>query len=252
MRSKTKPERILGLDLGAETVKVAEIIRAGDELRRGRTWSAEHCKDPVGTLSRLLPEVGFDDLAAAAVTGRMAKTVRLEVIPFKVAVAEGVRFAHPELDSVTVVSIGAHGFSVTDVAENGNTRTRENSRCSQGTGNFLRQLVERLDLDLPEADELCEHADAAPLSGRCPVILKTDLTHLANKGVERGRILAGLYDAVCDNVRALIRKKDAGSHLKLIGGVSRSARIRRNFSRTAGELGLQFVAGDREEDHFLE
>ena len=25
--------------------------------------------------------------------------------------------------------------------------------------------------------------DAAPLSGRCPVILKTDMTHLANKGV---------------------------------------------------------------------
>ena len=47
--------------------------------------------------------------------------------------------------------------------------------------------------------------DPAPLSGRCPVILKTDMTHLANKGEDRGRILAGLFDAVCENVLVLLK-----------------------------------------------
>ena len=245
-------ERIVGLDLGAETVKVAEVIREGDRLRRGRTWLREHRKDPAGTLRRLLPEIGWDEVTSAAVTGRMARTVCLDSIPFGVAVAEGLHLLHPELDGATVVSIGGHGFSVTDVGRNGNPKTRENSRCSQGTGNFLRQLVERLDLDLPEADELCETAEAAPLSGRCPVILKTDLTHLANKGVEKGRILAGLYDAVCENVQSLIRPNDAARHLMLIGGLARSDRIRRNFRDVAEGHGLTFLDGDAEADRFLE
>jgi len=38
-------ERILGLDLGAETVKVAELVREGSDLRPQRTWSREHGKD---------------------------------------------------------------------------------------------------------------------------------------------------------------------------------------------------------------
>lgn len=55
---------------------------------------------------------------------------------------------------------------------------RENSRCSQGTGNILRQLVERFSLTFEEA---CAQAATvtrpAVLSGRGPVILKSDLTH---------------------------------------------------------------------------
>lgn len=252
MKNGDMHERIAGLDLGAETVKVAEIIRDGDGLRRGRTWLREHGKDPAGTLARLMTEIDWNGITAAAVTGRMAGIVHLESIPFGVAIAEGLHFLHPELDAATVVSIGGHGFSVTDVGDNGNPKTRENSRCSQGTGNFLRQLVERLDLGLAEADELCDVAEAAPLSGRCPVILKTDLTHLANKGVERGRILAGLYDAVCENVQTLIRPNDAAEHLMLVGGVARSARIRRKFRDIAHGHGMTFFEGEAEADRFLE
>jgi activator of 2-hydroxyglutaryl-CoA dehydratase len=85
---------------------------------------------------------------------------------------------------------------------------RENSRCSQGTGNFLRQLVERFELTVETASELCaDVADPAPLSGRCPVILKTDMPHLANMGVERARIVAGLFDAVCENVQVLVKPR---------------------------------------------
>ena len=56
----------------------------------------------------------------------------------------------------------------------------------------LLALAPFVALSLADADRLCETATAAPLSGRCPVILKTDLTHLANAGVPRAAILAGL------------------------------------------------------------
>jgi len=245
-------ERILGLDLGAETVKVAELVREGSDLRPHRTWSREHGKDPARALADLLVEIEWASVTSAAVTGRMARALRLEPVPVKVAIVEGLRLLYPALGAATVVSIGGRGFSVTEVSATGAARMRESSRCSQGTGNFLRQLVERLGLDLPSADRLCEDATAAPLSGRCPVILKTDLTHLANKGVERRAILAGLYDAVCENVVALVRPHAGSRHLVLIGGVARSARVRRYFGRAADRLAMTFVDGDPDQHRFLE
>ena len=101
-----------------------------------------------------------------------------------------------------MIDIGAHGFSVLTLEPDGAGTYRENPRCSQGTGNFLRQLVERFGLTPEEADARSPTGgEAAPLSGRCPVILKTDMTHLANRGEDRARILAGLFDAICENVR---------------------------------------------------
>ena len=33
------------------------------------------------------------------------------------------------------------------------------------------------------------------------------MTHLANKGEDRARILAGLFDAVCENVQVLVKPR---------------------------------------------
>ncbi|MFH1573396.1 MAG: BadF/BadG/BcrA/BcrD ATPase family protein, partial [Acidobacteriota bacterium] len=130
---------------------------------------------------------------------------------------------------------------------------RENSRCSQGTGNFLRQLVGRFSLTVEEAGELCAAVDdPAPLSSRCPVILKTDMTHLANKGVDRERILAGLFDAVCENVLVLLKPGTSPEQVALIGGVTRSPRIRRAFSGFLSERGMSMLALDPDDALYLE
>ncbi|MBI2921702.1 MAG: CoA activase [Planctomycetes bacterium] len=225
------PDRFLGIDVGAETVKVAELVR--DE--GGLVWAArrleEHHKDPGAAVAGILAASDPRTVAGAAVTGRFSRALTLPRVPAKEALAAGFRFLH-DPDPATVVSIGGHGFSVLELRAPGVEIFRENSRCSQGTGNFLRQLVERFGLSIEEASALCaEVTDPAPLSGRCPVILKTDMTHLANKGESRARILAGLYDAVCENVQVLIKPRVSPSRVLLAGGVVRSDRIRAAFRR---------------------
>ena len=194
------PERFLGIDLGAETLKIAELTRAGGRLGWTGRRLVEHEKEPGRRLQELLSGLEWESARGAAVTGRFGRLARLPLVPVKEAQAVGHRFLHGN-GPATVASIGSHGFSVLELRESGVEVFRENSRCSQGTGNFLRQLVGRFGLTVEEASELCAGVpDPAPLSGRCPVILKTDMTHLANKGESRERILAGLYDAVCENV----------------------------------------------------
>ncbi len=228
--STTEPgERYLGVDVGAETLKLVELGRADGQWRVLRRCRMEHGKEPQALLLNLYKEWDGDALAGAALTGRLGRQFSLMRVPLQQAQSRAFRFLYPGTAG-TVVSVGSHGFSVLEVRANGREVFRENSRCSQGTGNFLRQLTERFQLTVEEASVLCADVEhAAALSGRCPVILKTDMTHLANKGENRAEILAGLFDAVCENVLNLVKPGISPAPVVLVGGVSQSPRVRRTF-----------------------
>jgi predicted CoA-substrate-specific enzyme activase len=212
----------------------------------------ENTKDTRPILLGLLQDWDWEKISGAAVSGRLSGQMNLPHIPAKQAIARGYRFCCKN-DVGTIVSLGSHGFSVLELRASGLEVLRENNRCAQGTGNFLRQLVERFSLSIEEASELCTDVnDPAPLSGRCPVILKTDMTHLANKGEERARILAGLFDAVCQNVLTLIKPGTSPPDLMLIGGVSRSRRVRRSFSEFCECYGFRLRPAEEAEAIFLE
>jgi hypothetical protein len=146
--------RFLGLDAGAETLKVVELVRTGTgpdaTLRPVRRVLVEHHKDPAACLRRVLPDFQWETVTAAATCGRFSRCLRLPRVPVAQAQARAWRF-RGDHDPVTLVSIGSHGFSVLELRRPGVEVFRENSRCSQGTGNFLRQLVERFSLTLEEA-----------------------------------------------------------------------------------------------------
>jgi predicted CoA-substrate-specific enzyme activase len=238
--------RFIGIDVGAETIKVVELSGEGSQLAWTRRHVAEHQKEPGAALRRILADWGWPSLDGAAVSGRLSRQVNLPRVPTKQAQAIGFKHLFGS-GAGTVVSIGSAGFSVLELRAGGAEVFRENSRCSQGTGNFLRQLVERFDMTIEQASAVCEAiADPAPLSGRCPVILKTDMTHLANKGESRARILAGLFDAVCENVQVLLKPRLSPPKVVLVGGVARSKRIQEHFRRflSRHEMELAPLAGD--------
>jgi len=243
----------LGIDIGAETVKLVVL----DVSKDGVEWTGRTVRVHGGDPRLVLREVVAEAVAApgevggAAVTGRMAGLTRLTVVPAPRAQERGVRFVHPGQSRVTVLDAGAHGFSVLEVHADAGRVFRENTRCSQGTGNFLAQLTGRFGLGVAEADRLAADVEAPlPLSGRCPVILKTDMTHLANKGEERARILAGLFDAVAENLEILVKPALAPPTVILSGQVCESARIRRHFEAFFGAHGMRVEGLDGDTHRF--
>ena len=246
-------ERYLGIDVGAETIKVVELGDDNGQLRILARHLVDHRKEPARTLSELLPTLDWDSVSSAATTGRASRTLALSRVPTKAALVRGVGHLFPEHNPGTVVSIGSHGFSVLELRGTDHQMYRENSRCSQGTGNFLRQLVERFEMSVDQASEICaDVTEPAALSGRCPVILKTDMTHLANKGEDRAAIVAGLYDAVCENVQVLLKPRLSPPQVLLVGGVMRSRRIRENFRRFLAARDMNLVDSDPEANLYVE
>src|SRR5512138_2740003 len=235
-------QRTIGLDVGAETVKVVELRGSPGKLEWTRRARIDHQKDPAAALREVLAQWGWEGATGACATGRLGRSLAVERIPGKQARIAGHHLLYGNGKAAAVVDIGAHGFSVLALEPDGRDTYRENPRCSQGTGNFLRQLVERFGLTPEEADAVAAGAEPAPLSGRCPVILKTDMTHLANKGEDRGRILAGLFDAICDNVQVLVKARGPREVL-LAGGVARSRRVQENFGRWLAARGMTLRDG---------
>ena len=251
-RRRADGARFVGINIGAETIKLVELQRTGGKLRWTRRELIEHHKEPDLCLHEALARWSWSGVAGAAVSGRLARQVRLPQVPAKQAQMLGYRFLFGQ-SPATLVSLGSHGFSVLELRPDGLEVFRENSRCSQGTGNFLRQLVERFSLTIEEASRLCTPvADPAVLSGRCPVILKTDMTHLANKGEDRARILAGLFDAVCENVLTLIKPELCPENVVLIGGVSRAPRVQATFQKRLKLLGMKLLKPEADDALYFE
>ncbi|MCL5098547.1 MAG: acyl-CoA dehydratase activase-related protein, partial [Candidatus Omnitrophica bacterium] len=245
-------ERYVGIDMGTESLKMIELTKDGGVFHCGRRVRVEHGKSPGPILKEILGKWDWETVRGAAACGRLSRQVNLMRVPAKQAQVQAYRF-HFHHSPATVVSIGSHGFSVLELRARGVEVFRENNRCSQGTGNFLRQLVERFSLTIEEASELCAGVgQSAPLSGRCPVILKTDMTHLANKGENRVRILAGLFDAVCENVLNLIKPGTSPAKVLLIGGVSRSRRVQDRFRQFLEQNQMSLLSLEEEDALFFE
>jgi len=244
--------RYVGMDVGAETIKLVEVVRDESGLHIGCQAILEHGKNPGAVLREALSHKDWSRVAGAAISGRFSTQINLPRIPTKQAQLRGFQH-HFGPGPGTIINIGSHGFSVLEMRGSDLTMFRENSRCSQGTGNFLRQLVERFSLTVEEASRLCADVpDPAPLSGRCPVILKTDMTHLANKGEDRARILAGLFDAVCENVMVLVKPGASPTRVLLTGGVTRSPRVRRQLGEALRRQGMTMLELGESESLCLE
>ncbi len=245
-------QRIVGLDIGAETCKLVELNHTSDGYQWVRKALQLHHKQPLKVAMEMLQSIDFNQVSFAAVTGRGSRGLALERIPLKAAASRGMTFLYPKLEQATLISIGSHGFYLLERHGQGREIIRENARCSQGTGNFLQQLVERFGLTVEQASAMtADVSNPAPLSGRCPVILKTDMTHLANQGENQERILAGLYDAVCENVQVLIKPNSSPKDVILTGGVSLSPRIRKHFESFLSQHGMVLHEGQTD-DRFVE
>ncbi|MBU1219387.1 CoA activase [Myxococcota bacterium] len=239
--------KYIGLDIGSESVKIVILEKNDYQINCTSRTVLEHNKNIAETLKIFFSTLDWDSINAVCATGRMAGILQCPSIPIPRALSAGFTYYNPDVENATIVNIGAHGFSVLEMRGSENQIYRENGRCSQGTGNFLRQLTGRFNLDVKTADDLAiDENNPSPLSGRCPVILKTDMTHLANKGISKRKILAGLFDAVAENVEVLIKPALVPGDIWLSGQVASSKRIRKHIENFClhHKLGVNIPSDD--------
>ena len=206
----------VGICVGAMTVSIAKESNEGITSRR-----IPHEGNVAETLKLILSEKSG---ARVGITGRkFRRLINAPTIPEPEAVelAFGhVRERYPDIDCI--VSAGGESFLAYCIDRKGHVRSvHTGNKCASGTGEFFLQQVRRMGLSLEEAVTLAGGAEPYDVASRCTVFCKSDCTHALNKGIERGRVTAGLCRMMAGKIVELLRAAGAGKAL-IIGGVSRN------------------------------
>ncbi|MBI2567392.1 MAG: hypothetical protein HYV63_10205 [Candidatus Schekmanbacteria bacterium] len=112
----------------------------------------------------------------------------------------------------------------------------ENDKCSSGTGENIRKIAARFGLSIEEADALALGASGTiPITARCSVFAKSEMTHYANQGRDRASLFRGYFASVARNAHALLSRNRVAGPVYLIGGGSRLESLRQAFAAALGE-----------------
>ncbi len=242
--------KIAGCDLGkASAGFVIAHLKEGGAIEVAQTLHMAHQGDPLGVFQKWYRDNNIGECAALGATGLYADEFLSPVQIFpedacqEAALEADGRFP----DELNLVSVGARGYSVlsrqsaeqTGVGTNGRRFSYhylENDKCSSGAGENVRKIAGRFGLDIEQADRLASTAaDSIPITARCSVFAKSEMTHYANQGKSVNELFKGFFSSVARNTFALLSKNRVNGPVYLIGGLTRIDSLVEAFSTAIGE-----------------
>jgi len=205
----------LGLDIGSISVNAVLI----DDNNKVLVNKYEYCfGKPFDVLLRVLDEIvaeyGFQSIGSIAFTGsggkqaaQLAGGVFVNEI---IAQSTSVSVLYPHIR--TVIEMGGEDSKLIFM-DNGTTTAYSrlsdfsmNSLCAAGTGSFLDQQANRIEVPIEkEFGEMALKSENPPrIAGRCSVFAKSDMIHLQQVATPLHDIVAGLCFAVARNFKSTL------------------------------------------------
>jgi len=233
----------LGIDCGSVSLNLALMSRQGEEpvtiYRRTRGRPLEAL---VAALDELMALTGQDlTLRSAMVTGSgrelLARALDIPAVNEITAHASGAHAVNPQVR--TIIEIGGQDSKFMRIGAPVNGRSpavsvfRMNEICAAGTGAFLDEQAERLNIPIESFGPLALRSrKPAPIAGRCAVFAKSDMIHQAQEGTPLPDILLGLAFALGRNYLAtLVRGEPLKPLVSLQGGVMSNAAVVHAFKQ---------------------
>ncbi|MBF0451613.1 MAG: hypothetical protein HQK75_12980 [Candidatus Magnetomorum sp.] len=137
-------------------------------------------------------------------------------------------------DQLNLIRVGARGYSVLSRESLGDSKFQyhylENDKCSSGAGENIQKIVTRFGMSITEADKLAQSASISiPITARCAVFSKSEMTHYANQGKPLPELFLGFFESVARNATALLARNQIDGPLYLIGGCAQIQSLVRGF-----------------------
>ncbi len=217
----TDLHRSLGICLGASTISTVQ--RVSGEMRSTRTNHG-------GKVSEVVKELIHNAIPArVGITGRKFRDlINIETVSEPEAVELAYDHIRPQYAGMdSILSAGSESFLVYALDNRGRIRSvSTGNKCASGTGEFFLQQIKRMDLDADDAVKIAASFEPHEIASRCSVFSKSDCTHALNKGVEKGRVAAGLCMMMAGKMIELLRAVNA-KRVMVVGGVSQNQVVMR-------------------------
>lgn len=136
--------------------------------------------------------------------------------------ARGAKFLFP--GTHTVIDMGGQDAKGIKVGEDGEVKDFVmNDKCAAGTGRFLANAAETLELTLDEIGEISLKARLpVRLTTVCTVFVESDIISYVAQGKKVEDILGGVHRAIAARTVSLVRRVGIEEEITFTGGVSRN------------------------------
>jgi predicted CoA-substrate-specific enzyme activase len=210
-----------GIDIGASATKVALVdskcrLIASDIRKTGVSFesSAQEAMDTA------LASCGLNrqDLKRVLASGygrhnvAFAQDTRTEIACH----ARAAHYYFPH--QITVVDVGGQDNKIIHVNAQGRRDSfKMNRKCAAGTGAFLEEVAQRMDIPLDQIDSLARQASHTVHMGSfCTVFTKTEILAHMRAGEKVPEIVAGLIESV---VKRIMEMDSLAGEVVITGGV---------------------------------
>ena len=148
--------------------------------------------------------------------------------------ARGANYLFP--GTRTVIDMGGQDVKGIKVGEGGDVKDFVmNDKCAAGTGRFLGNSADALNLPLDDIGELSLHAKyPVRLTTVCTVFVESDIMSYLAQGKKVEDILGGVHSAIAARTISLIRRVGIEEEVTFTGGVSLNSGMVRALEKKLG------------------
>lgn len=235
-------EYFLGVDVGSVSTNLV-IIDGGGNLEEAIYIRTQG--NPIKAVQEGMKQLSFRNKGKWAIkgvgatgSGRQlagvivgADVVKNEITAHAVAALQEVP------DVQTVLEIGGQDSKIIVLNDGVVTDFAMNTVCAAGTGSFLDQQANRLDIAIEEfGDFALKSKNPVRIAGRCAVFAESDMVHKQQLGYKTEDIIRGLCEALVRNYLNNIGKgKAINPRVVFQGGVAANLGMQAAFEDALGQ-----------------
>ncbi len=232
----------MGIDIGSISTNVAVIDSDGRLLSKRYLMTAGRPLEAVRQgLRETAAELGdLVEIAGVGTTGSgrymIADYVGADIVKNEItAQATAAAFIDPAVD--TVFEIGGQDSKYISLEDGVIVDFEMNKACAAGTGSFLEEQAEKLNISVKDEFARCAFDSKSPsrLGERCTVFMENSLMANLRKDSSKNDLLAGLsYSIVQNYINRVVAGKRIGKNIFFQGGVAFNKSVVAAFEKYLG------------------
>jgi len=240
--SVVKIKAYLGIDIGSISTNLAVINEKGELLSKRYLMTSGR---PIDAVMRGLREVGEEigenvEIAGVATTGSgrymIADLVGADVVKNEItAQAKAAIFIDGKVD--TIFEIGGQDSKYISIDCGVVVDFEMNKACAAGTGSFLEEQAEKLNISIKEEFANCAFSSNHPcnLGERCTVFMENSLMANLQQGTQKNDLMAGLAYSIVENyINRVVAGKKIGKNIFFQGGTAFNKSVVAAFEKFLG------------------
>lgn len=221
---------VMGIDIGSTSTKL--VVSTGAEVLLGlytytRGEPVQACQQLFACLAQLEEGGGFRfDWLAVGTTGSgrqmVGQLIRADLVINEISAhARAAVHLDPAVD--TIIEIGGQDSKFVRLQQGAVVQAVMNYICAAGTGSFIEEQAQKLDVPLKEYAHLAMGKRGPVISDRCTVYMERDLSRLLAEGWQKEELLASVLHSVRDNYLMRVKgQAKLGDHIYFQGATARN------------------------------